>query len=41
MFCRLGASDGKMLEWLHGEDFTVTLSGLVRITKELGLKRLE
>ncbi len=41
MFCRLGASDGKMLEWLHDEDFTVTLSGLVRIRKELGLKRLD
>ena len=41
MFCRLGATDEELLEWLHDEDFTVTMRGLVRIRKELGLRRLE
>ena len=41
MFCRLGAKDTEMLDDLITEGHTVTLTGLVRIRKELGLKRLE
>ena len=41
LFCRIGASDEEMLQWLRTEGFTVTSYGLVRIRKELGLKRLE
>ena len=41
MFCRLGAKDTEMLDDLTTEGHTVTLTGLVRIRKELGLKRLE
>ncbi|KAL2041803.1 hypothetical protein N7G274_005587 [Stereocaulon virgatum] len=41
LFCKLGASDEEMLTWLKGEGFQVTKRGLVRVRKELGLKRLE
>ena len=30
-----------MLTWLKNEDFQITFTGLIRIRKELGLKRLE
>ena len=39
MFCRIGASDDEMLQWLKDESFQITLRGLVRIRKEHGLKR--
>ena len=41
MFCRLRAKNTKMLDDLITEGHTVTLMGLVRIRKELGLKHLE
>ena len=41
MFCKLGASDDDMLQWLQKENFKITRRGLVRIRKDLGLKRLE
>ena len=41
LFCRIGASDKEMLEWLQAEGFTITSRGLVRIRKELGFKRWE
>ena len=39
LFCRIGSSDEEMLKWLQAEGFTITSRGLVRIRKELGLKR--
>ncbi len=39
MFCKLGASDNDMLSWLQKEGFKITRRGLVRIRKDLGLKR--
>lgn len=41
MFCTLGAKDNEMLNDLKTEGHTVTLRGLVRIRKELGLRRLD
>ena len=41
MFYKLGALDNNMLVWLQKEDFKITRRGLVRIRKDLGLKRLE
>ena len=41
MFCKLGASDNDMLLWLQKEGFKITRRGLVRIRRDLGLKRLE
>ena len=40
-FCRAGASDEEMVRWLRADGFTITPTGLVRIRKELGYKRLE
>ncbi|KAM0803128.1 hypothetical protein BDR22DRAFT_802080 [Usnea florida] len=40
-FCRAGATDEEMLRWLRIDGFTITPTGLVRIRKELGYKRLE
>ena len=40
-FCRAGATDEEMVRWLRIEGFTISPSGLVRIRKELGYKRLE
>lgn len=41
MFCRLEASDEDMLEWLKQEQFKITRDGLVRIRKDLGLRRMK
>ena len=41
LFCRDGLNDKEMLEKLYNEEFTITMRGLVRIRKELGLRRLE
>ena len=41
LFCRFGATDDKMLEWLKDKGFTITYIGLIWIRLQLNLKRQE
>jgi len=41
MVCRLGAQDEEIHSWLKDEGFEIAKAGLVRIRKEMGLRRRE